>query len=99
MVIWPEPAIPDLRHIHDYIAEDSPPYAKKVASDLVARTEALGRMPRMGRVVPELNDPDVRELTEYSYRIIYEVRGQDIAVLAVIHSRRLLRRGRVKRAR
>ena len=46
--------------------------------------------PLAGRVVPELNDTAVRERFLYSYRIIYEVRPERIAVLAVLHGRRLL---------
>jgi len=42
----------------------------------------------MGKVVPELGDEAIRELSLYSYRIIYEIREPDIIVLAVIHKRR-----------
>ena len=40
--------------------------------------------------MPELNDTAVRERFLYSYRIIYEVRPERIAVLAVLHGRHLL---------
>ncbi len=43
-----------------------------------------------GRVVQELGDTSVRERFLYSYRIIYEIRPEHIAVLAVLHGRRLL---------
>jgi len=41
-------------------------------------------------MVPELADPNVRERFLYSYRIIYELAGDAIHVLAVIHGKRLL---------
>jgi plasmid stabilization system protein ParE len=44
----------------------------------------------MGRVVPELENPQVRERFIYSYRLIYELKGEEIHVLAVIHGKRLL---------
>ena len=44
----------------------------------------------MGRVVPERDDPDIREIFIYSYRVIYRIRKDQIEVLAVIHGARLL---------
>ena len=41
--------------------------------------------------MPELNDEHVRELSLYSYRIIYEVKENGIFVLAVMHKRRDLK--------
>ncbi len=37
--------------------------------------------------MPELNEDVVRELSLYSYRIIYEIKTSHIEVLAVIHKR------------
>jgi len=88
MVIWSEPARADLRSIHDFIAHDSTHYAKKVTPDIVARTDDLDELPRMGKIVPELDNEAIRELSLYSYRILYEIRTPDIIVLAVIHKRR-----------
>jgi toxin ParE1/3/4 len=51
----------------------------------------------MGRMVPELNDEAVRELSLYSYRILYEIRPTHIAVLAVIHKRRELQGDEIPR--
>ena len=56
MVIWSDPARADLRSIHDFIAHDSAHYAKKVAQDIAERAEALDELPRLGKVVPELDD-------------------------------------------
>ena len=41
--------------------------------------------------IPELNNDQVRELSLYSYRIIYEIKAQGIFVLAVVHKRRDLK--------
>ncbi len=87
MVIWSEPAKADLRAIHDFIANDSPYYAKKVAQDIRQKTDALNDLPKMGKKVAEVNDEAIRELSLYSYRIIYEVKPQQTEVLAIIHKR------------
>lgn len=88
MVIWSEPAKTDLRAIHDFIAHDSPHYAKKVTQDITARTDILNELPRMGRSVQELGNEGIRELSLYSYRILYEINDRGVFILAVIHKRR-----------
>jgi plasmid stabilization system protein ParE len=91
MVIWSRPARADLRSIHDFIAHDSRFYAKKVVQDIREKTDILEQLPKAGKKVPELNDDQVRELSLYSYRIIYEIKKQRIFVLAVAHKRRDLK--------
>ncbi|MBI3345095.1 MAG: type II toxin-antitoxin system RelE/ParE family toxin [Gammaproteobacteria bacterium] len=49
MVKWTAHAIAQLRHIHDYIAQDSPLYAKRVSDALVRKTILLDELPRLGR--------------------------------------------------
>lgn len=87
MVKWTDPAKLHLKKISDFISLDSKYYAKKVSSEIVFRTEQLSDMPRRGRIVPEVNDNNIRELFIYSYRIIYEVMNANIYVLAVVHMR------------
>lgn len=90
MVKWTGHALTQLRRIHDYIAQDSAVYAKRVAEELVAKTMVLDQLPQLGRMVPELNQEAVRELGLYSYRIIYQIKSAQIEVLAVIHKRKAL---------
>jgi len=85
VVIWTLPAKHDLKKIYDYIAEDSKYYALKVSQEFVVKSEALLDFPEMGRVVPEIEDPNIRELIIYSYRLIYEVSSSRVVILAIIH--------------
>ena len=48
----------------------------------------LDELPRKGKKVPELNEDSVRELSLYTYRILYEIMPDGVALLAVIHRRR-----------
>ena len=41
-------------------------------------------------MVPEYQDPGIREVVEGQYRVIYQVTASEIHVLAVIHGARLL---------
>lgn len=54
-----------------------------------SKEPSADELPRKGRMVPELNEEAVRELGLYSYRILYEIKSDDlIEVSAVIHKRR-----------
>jgi len=91
MVKWTTHAKSQVRHIYDYIAQDSQLYARRVSEELIRKTVGLDEFPRKGRKVPELNEDTVRELDLYSYRILYEIKSESlIEVLAVIHKRQHL---------
>ena len=81
MVKWSGPARMDLKQIHDYIANDSRYYAKKVIQTIVEKTEELIVFPEIGRIVPEIDKPNIRELFVYSYRLIYEISSDGIEFL------------------
>jgi plasmid stabilization system protein ParE len=89
-LIWSREALDDIDAIAEYISRDSIYYANRVVERLLQLGESLLGQPNLGRIVPELNDPNVREQFVYSYRLIYEVKDDAIYVLAVIHGKRLL---------
>jgi plasmid stabilization system protein ParE len=89
-IAWSRRALQDLESIADYIAQDSPAYAGAVVKNIVSQTRMLVRFPRSGRVVPELDDENIREVFAYSYRIIYRLLEDNITVTAVIHGKRIL---------
>ena len=57
---------------------------------LLGRAALAAVSPRGGRVVPEFDRSDVREVFERTYRIIYWVRQDSILVLTVLEGHRLL---------
>ena len=63
MLRWSARARADLKAIHDHISEDSQRNAKAVVRDILERAEQVPVTPRAARVVPELNDPTIREIT------------------------------------
>lgn len=87
-VAWTETAWRDLERIGDYIAEDSPGYAAAFVRRVRDRARSLEEMAERGRVVPELDEPGVRELVVGSYRLIYEIGAEDVFVLGLIHGAR-----------
>lgn len=87
---WSNEALDDIDDIAEYIARDSVYYAQRVVQQIFELGDTLLDQPELGRIVPELNDPKVRERFIFSYRLIYEIDLPDIYILAVIHGNRLL---------
>ena len=90
-VIWKEIAIDDLHSIHEYIAKDSKRYADRFIEKLIDRVSQLENFPKSGRVVPEFDSIDFRELIEGNYRIVYKILTDQIAIVRVHHSARQLK--------
>jgi plasmid stabilization system protein ParE len=87
-VHWTEPALDDLRDISDFVARDSPAYAARLSTKLVEATRRLAQFPRIGSVVPELQQDEIRELWVRPYRIIYVLRAEHCYIAAIVHGNR-----------
>jgi len=88
---WTNPALNDLNEIHDYIARDSKNYANLFLKKLYDSVQKLKDFPNMGRIVPEIDDPKIRELIFQNYRIVYRIKEDYIEILTVIHGSKLLK--------
>ena len=75
-VILSPRAIQDLQEIVRYISFDNPVRAESFGWELIGKTRMLASFPEMGRIVPELNQPTVREIIHLSYRIVYRVQRE-----------------------
>ena len=82
---WTIQARDDLKNISDYIAQDSVKYAKLQVVRIKTRTKVLYDHIRIGKVVPEFNDPIIRELIEGNYRIIYKITSETRVDILTIH--------------
>ena len=69
-VVWAGPALKDLEIIVRYIARDSPRYAEGFSKRLVRAPLVLKEYPLLGKVVPEYELSNFRELIHGAYRII-----------------------------
>jgi addiction module RelE/StbE family toxin len=90
-VRWTEPAWDDVQRQAAYIEQDSPRYAAALIREARDAARSLRQFPSRGRVVPEKNDPTIRELFVFhSYRMLYQVlRQQDeVRVIAFVHGAR-----------
>lgn len=87
---WTEQAASDLEAIAEYIARDSPHYASLFCIKVLNEIELLERFPMLGRIVPETDDPSIRELLFGNYRIIYRTKPDAVQLLSIYHGSRLL---------
>jgi plasmid stabilization system protein ParE len=78
----------DLRAIRDYIAKDSEQYAEVTIARIFLAVERLLKFPESGRVVPERDDPEVREVVVRGFRVVYRFRGAAIEVATVFRASR-----------
>ena len=89
-IIWSPLAIDRTTEIAEYIAQDNPSAAMIWAETLFDKVEILKSSPKSGRVVPESNRDDIRELIYGNYRIIYRVDKKILSVLTVRHGKQIL---------
>ncbi|MBN1187249.1 MAG: type II toxin-antitoxin system RelE/ParE family toxin [Bacteroidales bacterium] len=90
-IIWTGRSLKDLEEIGEYIFKDSPNYAKLTLEKLIETAKLIEFNQLIGRVVPEVNQKDIRELITGNYRIIYQTKDKEYAnILTVHHSSRLL---------
>ncbi len=88
---WSHEALDRLIEIEDYISKDSSVRAIQFVDQLIEHAELLSGKPLMGRIVPELANPDIRELVFKKYRIIYRLKEKRIEILTVFEGHRLMR--------
>jgi plasmid stabilization system protein ParE len=72
-VILTPQSLDDLEAIVTFIAKDNPGRARTFGNELIDRALSVAAFPELGRVVPEIGEPAVREVIHGSYRIIYEI--------------------------
>ncbi|MEN6335757.1 MAG: type II toxin-antitoxin system RelE/ParE family toxin [Phycisphaerales bacterium] len=87
-VIWAPSALEDIAAIAEFIARDSPEVASLFIRRLMEATDRLQEFPLSGRIIPEINDPDSREVIYGAYRIMYRVEGDEVWITGVVHGAR-----------
>lgn len=87
---WTRRAERQLLEIGQYIARDKPAAARRWVERLRRKAQQAAENPGAGRVVPELDRQDIREVLLRGYRIVYLVADEAVEVLTVFESHRRL---------
>lgn len=90
-IIWSDFALQDLEEIYTYTSKFSASYASRLTDKILEWVDLLESHPQVGRIVPEFNNQNLRELLEGNYRIVYQIEiGDIINIVRIHHSARLL---------
>lgn len=87
---WTSNALEELDDIANYISKDSFNYAQIVIKQIYEMVSHLKQFPKIGRKVPEYNNPNLREILYKNYRIIYLMKENCLEIISVIHGNRRL---------
>jgi toxin ParE1/3/4 len=84
-IVWSETAIANLVDIRQYIEQDKPAAARRLAQRILASVERLAKHPHLGRPGRE---PGTREIIVGGtlYIIPYRIHRGRLAILAVLHA-------------
>lgn len=87
---WSPAARDDLHDIVIFIARDNPERAMSFGYQLISETDRLQAFPRLGRLVPEYQNEDLREIILRPYRIVYRLNHERklCEIVRVWHSAR-----------
>jgi len=86
IVRWTPLAEHDRREIRDYIARNNPAAAAQLDAKFAAAAEKLAILPHRGRPG---GLSGTRELMPHkNYRLVYEVMGDTVWIIALIHTAR-----------
>ena len=83
MVIWTDNAISHITGFIDEARIDTEKNVKNYINKLVDYTETLEKMPKIGKKI----NYEIRQIIYKKHKIIYNIRAEDIVILAVIHTR------------
>jgi plasmid stabilization system protein ParE len=87
-----EPAFKDLENTLEYYADQGvPEQGRRLAAELLQKSERLAKYPESGRIVPEFSVPFLRELIVPPYRLVYKIEPKNILIIRVWRSERLLK--------
>ena len=90
-IAFAESAVRDLEALRDwYITQSAPEVGERLVREILASVAQLVDFPEYGRVVPEFDQPWLRELVRPPFRIVYRVDGERVRVARVWRSERLM---------
>ena len=89
-IIWSPLSLERVAEIADYIAWDNLTAAERWVDGIFKSVEPLDDLPKLGRIVPEIEKDDFREIIKGNYRIIYRVEAEQVSILTVRHGKQIL---------
>jgi len=89
-IIWSPLAVDQVAVIAEYITLDNPVAAEQWVGDIFNSVKRLKKFPKSGRIIPEIQLDNFREIIFGNYRIIYRIHKNQISVLTVRNGSQIL---------
>ena len=89
-IVWSPTARLDFRDLTLFIAENNPSAANQFRNKILNHIKQLKKFPTSGRVVPEFQDENIREIIQSPYRIVYRIKKDNnvIQIVRIWHAAR-----------
>jgi toxin ParE1/3/4 len=81
---WAAPALDDLQAAGEYIAQDNPTAARRMASRVIEAVELLQDQPNLGRP-GRLADTKELVVSGTPFVVVYRVRKGDVHIIRLLH--------------
>lgn len=95
-ITWSPLAVEQVQDVVSYIALDKPSVALDWAEKIFDSVKRLSDFPKRGRIVPEINKNNIREIVQGNYRLIYKTKAEEILVLTVKNYCQKLKKSEIK---
>ncbi|MFQ5685299.1 MAG: type II toxin-antitoxin system RelE/ParE family toxin [Candidatus Scalindua sp.] len=87
---WSPTARLDFRDLILFISEENSSAANHFRNKILNHVIQVAKFPKSGRVVPEFQDENIREIIQKPYRIVYRIKKEKmiLEVVRIWHSAR-----------
>ena len=82
---WSRRIIAEIHEVREYLQPFSPSSAQRLTTAIFAKGALLETQPLLGRMVPEAERQDVRELLYKKYRLLYQIVSNDEILMLTLH--------------
>lgn len=83
---WTKRAVESIYEIQEYLLTKSESFVKVFTDKIFEKVDLLINFPESGRMLPELERPDIRELIYKNYRIIYKIVSEEEIDILFVHN-------------
>ncbi len=89
-IIWSPLAIDRAIEIAEYISLDNVTASQKWIDTIFEKVKTLKTSSKIGRIVPEIERNEIREILYGNYRVIYRIEKSSISILTIRHGKQIL---------
>ena len=86
-VVWTDKCLQRIEEISDYIELDSKKNAEQFIKEIFDKEEMLKNNPKIGKIVPDYEIEEYRQIIIRNYRLVYKINGKSLNMITIRHCR------------